>query len=147
MLQRAFHVTWILLAHLAVFDVVGVVACFVLDVAPLRYGSFGLLCAVWLVLGVFCGLFAFMNAVQYLSKKPDALPESVDRQTGALVVGVSTLLLAGLSLFFYRLWWRFNWLGGDYFVPDGSVPTLTFFASVLAGMFLTRHVMPQETPR
>jgi hypothetical protein len=144
--RRAFHVFWLVLVHLAVFDVVGVVACFVLDVAPLRYGSFGLLCAVWLVLGVFCGLIAFSNTVQYLSKTPNELPDSVDGKTGALVVWGTVLLLLGLSLLFHRLWWRFNWLGGDYFVPDGAVPTLTFFASVLAGMFLTRHVLHRPEP-
>jgi hypothetical protein len=134
------------LVHLAVFDIVGVVACFVLDVAPLRYGSFGLLCAVWLVLGVFCGIIAFANAVRFLSKTPDEVPDSVDGKTGALVVWVAALLLLGLSLLFHRLWWRFNWLGGDYFVPDGAVPTLTFFTSVLAGMFLARHLMHKDEP-
>ncbi len=134
------------LVHLAVFDIVGVVACFVLDVAPLRYGSFVLLCAVWLVLGVFCGIIAFANAVRFLSKTPDEMPDSVDGKTGALVVWVTALLLLGLSLLFHRLWWRFNWLGGDYFVPDGAVPTLTFFTSVLASTFLARHLMHKDEP-
>jgi hypothetical protein len=52
------------LLYLAVFDLIGVIACFFFDVAgvlPLGIGATSTLLfyAIWIVLGIFCGLLSY----------------------------------------------------------------------------------------
>lgn len=115
------------------FDVVGVVACFVLFFLEET------LYVVWFVLGIFCGSIAYGVGGSLFLGKDEAKGEWTDREDasriGGWVIGVPVVLLSALSVLFYRLWWRFN-PSGDYFVPASAAPTLTFFGAILAAMVL-----------
>ena len=135
----------ILLFWLIAADIVGVVACLVFDVAPLRYDSGALPYAIWFVLGVFTGLIAFGTAAEIASGEGQV---DWGRRPGAkrlanIVLAASIALLLGLGLFFNAIWWS-QGVNGEYFVPDSAPHTITFFASILLAMLIGRHTMVEE---
>jgi hypothetical protein len=112
------------LLYLIVVDVVGVVISFVLDVLftlPLAGASAAAFYALWLVLGIFCGLFSYGGAKSHGSARL------------ALAVSIALVLVLGAG-FGVLLWGSGS--GGNYFVPDNLPLTLTFFAGNGAGSFL-----------
>ena len=68
----------ILLVFLVVADVIGVVVCTLIDVAPLRHKSSLLPYAIWLVLGIFTGLFAYNAAGAWASTKAEGTSATAD---------------------------------------------------------------------
>ena len=54
---------------LAIGDVVGVIACTIFDIAPIRGNSAALPYAIWFVLGVFAGFIALFGAGSWISGK------------------------------------------------------------------------------
>lgn len=146
-LVTSFKSSVALVVWLVLTDIAGVVLLTVIDVLPLRFKSAALAYVVWLVFGVFCGLFAFNTGGRW------ALPLDYDDngandwtgQPGAAWVGnvnvaVSVLVLAGLSVLFHRLYWS-KGVAGEYYVPDSQWHTVVFFVSVLAGIFLARWTL------
>lgn len=135
MVRDALKVAVIVLGWTVVADIVGVIACFVLDVVPLRYGSGALPFVVWGVLGVFCGGVAAGSAGGALLKDHEMgwfdRPEAP--RTAQFVLAVTVVLFAALCLIFNHLWWRFH-PSGDFFVPDTASLTLTYFGGILACM-------------
>lgn len=112
------------LAYLAVFDIAGVVVSLVFDISPSPSVSGAAYYALWLVLGVFCGLFNYGTAYGDDPQK-----------TGRVVCATVTILLSALSVLFFVILWN----GGsidDSYVPDNMPLTLTFFVAVTAGTFL-----------
>ena len=103
----------ILLVFLAVADVIGVVVCTLIDVAPLRHKSSLLPYAIWLVLGIFCGLFAYNAAGAWASAKAEgAAAADLDwsarpgaRRIGSRIVAAGALVLAALAALFWKLYW------------------------------------------
>ena len=146
MLRRVFQVVLPLVLWLVGFDLVGVAACFVFDVLPLRGNSAALPFAIWFVLGVFCGLFVYFQAESALSAGDEKWPERAHgTATGTFIIAISALCLAAPCVVFYRLWWKDDWLGDSY-VPDSGALTLTFFGAILASMLLARHVSKPDPP-
>jgi len=140
MLKRIFKVLLALLVTLIVFDVVGVIVCFVLDVAPLAEKSTALVYAIWFVLGVFCGLFSYFNAGgaiadggTYWYRKENAT------EVGTFVIAVAALLLLAMCGIGYAVAWSTNPLG-VMFVPDSEPLSITFFAAILATMLFMRNL-------
>jgi hypothetical protein len=130
--------------YLAVFDIAGVVASFVLEVAGVvgRGTSAALYYTLWFVLGVLCGLLNYNTAGGFASPKSGTdWTDRVDASpTGRLVCVISILLLIGLSVLFFSIFWS-RGVVGDHYVPDSMPLTLTFFAATAAATFLAHHVL------
>ena len=130
--------------YLAVFDIAGVVLSFVLEVlgAVNRNISAALFYVLWFVLGAFCGLLNYNTAGGLASPKSEAdWTNRVDAsQTGWLVCAISILLLIGLSVLFFSIFWS-RGAEGDHYVPDSMPLTLTFFAATAAATFLAHNVL------
>ena len=138
----------ILLGFLVVADVIGVVVCTLIDVAPLRHKSSVLPYAIWLVLGIFTGMFAYNVAGAWASAKAErAAAADLDwsarpgaRRIGSEIVAASALILAALA----ALFWKLNWsrdVAGEYFVPDSAPHSILFFLSVFGGMLVARTAL------
>jgi hypothetical protein len=153
----AFKSVGSLLGYLVVADIAGVVLGAILDVLPLRAVSPPLFYAIWLVLGVLSGLFAYNLAGLWSSsgKWPTGLgsrPEdwtarSDARRTGNVILVTCISVLAVLTLSFYRFWWS-QGVNGEYYVPNSMTHTIVFLLSVLAGLILARTMlMPEQSGR
>ena len=129
---------------LAVFDILGVVVSFVLDVFGVEMAGIDAAAfyALWFVLGVFCGLLNYNTAGGLASSKSEgAWTNRVDAsKTGLLVCAILILLLIGLSVLFFATFWRGS-ADGDPYVPDNMPLTLTFFAATAAATFLGHKVL------
>jgi hypothetical protein len=140
LLRRIFRVTVALVITLVVFDVGGVVACLVLDVAPLADKSSALVYAIWFVLGVFCGLFAYVYAGGRIADGGQFWYERDGAtRTGTFVIAVTGPLLLVLCGICYAVAWSSSPLG-EYFVPDSEPLTLTFFGALFVSMLLMRNL-------
>ena len=132
------------LLYLAVFDIAGVVVSFVFEVAGVvsRDISAALFYVLWLVLGVFCGLLNYNTAGSFASPKSGTdWTERVDAsQTGLLVCAISILLLMGLSVLLFSIFWS-RAGEGDHYVPDSMPLTLTFLVAIAAATFLAHHAL------
>lgn len=128
----------VFLACLALGDVVGVVACTIFDVAPIRGYSAALPFAIWFVLGVFAGLFALFGAGSWISGKGetwDSGPEGAALSTRILLCAVA--VAAAIGTFFWWLYWS-RGVAGDYYVPDSGPHTITYLVGALGGMWVGR---------
>jgi heme/copper-type cytochrome/quinol oxidase subunit 1 len=132
------------IVYLAAFDIAGVVASFVFEVAGvvMRGVSGALFYALWFVLGVFCGLLNYNTAGGLASPKSEAdwTSRADATQTGLLVCAISTLLLIGLSVFFFSIFWDRR-AEGDHYVPDSMPLTLTFFIAAGAATFVAHNFL------
>ena len=139
----------ILLVFLVVADIIGVVVCTLIDVAPLRHKSSLLPYAIWLVLGIFTGLFAYNAAGAWASTKPEGAAATADldwsarpgaRRIGSRIVAAAALILTALAALFWKLYWSRN-VAGEYFVPDSAPHSILFFLAVFGGMLLARTAL------
>ena len=132
----------ILLICLVVADVIGVVICTLLDVAPLRHKSALLPFAIWFVLGVFTGLIAYNASGAWASPKSETdwtnLPGAA--AIGNRIVGASAVIVLILAALFHYLFWA-RGVAGEYFVPDSAPHTLVFLASTLGAMLVGRFAL------
>jgi hypothetical protein len=131
-----------LLLCLVVADVIGVVVCVVIDVAPLRHGSAILPYAIWLVLGAFAGFVAFGFAGAWASASGN---EKWVDEAGAPRIG-NTILLSSLAgvLALCGIFYWLNWsrgVVGEYFVPESMPHTLTYLLAALAAMLAARSAL------
>jgi len=151
----AFKSVGALLGYMVVADIAGVIVGTVLDILPLRAVSPALFYAIWLVLGVCCGLFAYNLAGMWSSSgrwpsdakstDEDWTARSDARRTGNVILATCISLLAVLTLYFYRFWWS-QGVNGEYYVPDSMTHTIVFLLSVLAGLVLARTMlMPEQS--
>jgi hypothetical protein len=130
------------LVCLVVADVIGVVVCVVIDVAPLRHGSAILPYAIWLVLGAFAGFVAFGFAGAWASASGN---EKWVDEPGAPRIG-NTILLSSLIVvlvlcgLFYSLYWS-RGVVGEYFVPDSLPHTLTYLLAAFVAMLAARSAL------
>jgi hypothetical protein len=137
-----------LLVCLVAADLVGVVVCVVIDVAPLRYGSAALPYAIWLVLGAFAGFIAFGFAGAWASASGNEkwVDEPGAPRIGNHVLLASLIVMLALCGLFYWLYWS-RGVVGEYFVPDSLPHTLTFLLAALGAMLAARsalHPMPAQ---
>lgn len=139
----------ILLVFLVVADVIGVVVCTLIDVAPLRHKSSLLPYAIWLVLGIFTGLIAYNAAGAWASARTEGEAATADldwsarpgaRRIGSRIVAASALILAALAALFWKLYWS-RGVAGEYFVPDSAPHSILFFLAVFGGMLLARTAL------
>jgi hypothetical protein len=136
-----------LLGFLVAADIVGVVIGTILDILPLRGVSGLLFYAIWLVLGIFCGLLAYNVAGAWATPKAGGKAGAEDwtglpdaRRIGSVILVVGILTVAALIAFFYQIYWS-QGVAGEYYVPDSMSHSLTFFLSVLAGIVLARTAL------
>jgi hypothetical protein len=137
----------ILLLFLVAADVIGVVVCTLIDVAPLRHKSSLLPYAIWLVLGIFTGMFAYNAAGAWASAPPQESAASQDwsarpgaRRIGSQIVVAGAPVLLALGLLFWKLYWSQS-VTGEYFVPDSAPHSILFFLAVFGGMLFARAAL------
>jgi hypothetical protein len=130
------------LVCLVVGDVIGVVVCVVIDVAPLRYASAALPFAIWLVLGAFAGFvaFGFAGAWSSASGNEKWVDEAAAPHIGNRVLLSSLIVVLALCATFYWLYWS-RGVVGEYFVPDSMPHTLTYLLAALGAMLAARSAL------
>jgi len=128
------------LVCLALGDVVGVVACTIFDIAPIRGSSAALPYAIWFVLGVFVGLIAAFAAGTWIAGRDDKWDEGP--RAGPIATGIFLSALAvsiALCVLFWTLYWA-KGVEGEYYVPDSMPHSLTYLIAALIGLWLVRLV-------
>lgn len=146
MLQTFLKTAAVLVGYLIAADVIGVVACVIFDVAPLRYDSGGLPYAIWFVLGVFTGFLVLGTAGALASAGGDEswMDRPGSKTTANRVLASSLLILLVLCCFFYRIYWS-QGVAGEYFVPDSAPHTITFVISIMGAMLIGRSLTTAKT--
>jgi hypothetical protein len=124
---------------LALGDVVGVVACTIFDIAPIRGNSAALPYAIWFVLGVFVGFITAFAAGTWIAGKDrwDEGPRAAGIATGIFLSALA--VSAVLCVLFWKLYWS-QGVEGEYYVPDSQSHSLTYLVAALGGMWLVRLV-------
>lgn len=128
------------LVCLAIGDLIGVVACTIFDIAPIRGNSPALPYAVWFVLGVFVGVTTAFAAGTWIAGQDDKWDEGP--RAGGIATGIflSSLAVAVLlCVLFWKLYWS-QGVEGEYYVPDSQPHSITYLVAALAGMWLARLV-------
>ena len=127
------------LACLAFGDVVGVIACTIFDVAPIRGNSAALPYAIWFVLGVFAGFLAFGTAGIWASPAGDdkwmEAPYAFGLATRIFLAALVTAI--AIAVFFWWLYWS-RGVDGEYYVPDSGPHTITYLVSALGAIWIGR---------
>jgi hypothetical protein len=135
------------LGGLVAADIAGAIACTIFDILPLRGVSGALAYAIWLVIGVFCGLFVYNTAGAWASPKAEAAGDWSARpgasRIGTGVLITSVVIVAGLAWLFYAIYWSHGVAGDDY-VPDSESHSIVFFVAVLGGMAVGRFALMSD---
>lgn len=136
-----------ILGCLIVADIVGVIACVVMDVGSPRYWSAPLPYVIWFVLGVFTALMAYNAAGAWTAADPDKewTEQPGASRRGAIIVAIAVLEMLALSALFYGLFWS-RGVAGEYFVPDSAPHTIVFFVSVGGSMLFFHRLLTPVTP-
>ena len=123
---------------LAIGDVVGVVACTIFDIAPIRGNSAALPYAVWFVLGVFAGFLALFGAGSWITGKGENWDKGPEATALATRIFLSALVTAlAIGVFFWWLYWS-RGVDGEYYVPDSGPHTITYLVSALGAIWIGR---------
>lgn len=136
----------VLILCLIVADVVGVIVCSLFDIAPIRAKSALLPYAIWLVLGIFCGLSAYQGAGTwaFADREGEWTGHREAFRVGNVIVATGAGILAALLFLFRGLYWTTG-VAGDYYVPDSAPHSILFALSVLAAIAGT-HFLLLPTP-
>jgi hypothetical protein len=128
-------------------DVGGVIVVTVIDILPLRFASAALAYAIWFVIGVFCGLYAYNVAGAWASPKGegDWSGRLGARLIGAGVLIVGALVVAGVAWLAYALFWSKGVAGEDY-VPDSAPHSIVFLVAVLGAAVMARFFLMPSAP-
>src|SRR5580704_19240752 len=132
MLGLVVKTVLVFVALLVAADIGGVIIVTVIDILPLRFASAALAYAIWFVIGVFCGLYAYNFAGAWASPKGegDWSGRPGARRIGTGVVIVGTLVVAGVAWLAFALFWSRGVAGEDY-VPDSAPHSIVFLVAVL----------------
>jgi hypothetical protein len=123
---------------LGIGDVVGVVACTIFDIAPIRGNSAALPYAIWFVLGIFAGFIALYGAGSWISGKGENWDKGPEGVTLSTHIFLSALVVAlSVGAVFWRLYWS-RGVNGEYYVPDSAPHTITYLVSALVAIWLGR---------
>ena len=132
-----------ILVHVVIFDVIGVVVSFVVDVLPLAFGSRALFYAIWLMDGFFCGVFSFGNSGELVSGGSNTdwgwRHHEKGVRTARLVAGVTLVFLTAMIVANFKFQ---RGHGESVFVPDDDGLTLTYWIGMVIGTVLFLRVMP-----
>lgn len=136
----------VLTCSLLLAAIVGTVGSAVLEVFLPRFFSALLPYAIWLVLGIYCGLFSFGGAGAWAAghaspwTRSDQAPQAEADWTsapGAKRIGTGVVIVAAIAIIP---------LAALVHLTSTTGHSLTFFVSVLAGMILGRwSLMPTDT--
>lgn len=128
-----------------VSDIAGVVVCTVADLVFPWSTTRALFYAIWIVLGLFTGLFIHYFAGALAS--PDSEGVWTDRQdaarTGMLVCAATVLVLAGLALGSRRL----RGSSDSMYVPDDPALSITYFIAIATGLAFSQLIIPKTSKR
>jgi hypothetical protein len=128
----------VFLVCLIIGDVVGVVACTIFDIAPIRGNSAALPYAIWFVLGVFVGFIVSFGAGSWITGKGEKWDEGPEAPALTLSIFLSALAVAlAIGAFFWWLYWS-RGVEGEYYVPDSGPHTITYLVSALGAMWVLR---------
>jgi hypothetical protein len=129
----------ICLACLAVTDIAGVAVVFVAEVFSGRFESNMLYYAIWLVAGIFCGMYYTAFAAATAAQSP--FLKARLWLTPLTAAAISALLIYVLRLL--------NELdargGGDHWVPGHKGLTFTFFICFVSSCFFFQHAMKNRS--
>lgn len=134
----------VLILCLVVADIVGVFVCTLFDISPFEGAGAALPYAIWPVLGIFCGISAFAMAGAWHSPEGDWMRRPEARRIATIILVTGAVLIRGLSLFFYRIYWS-QGVAGEYYVPDSAPHSLVFFVSVLGAMAFCRYALTPKS--
>ena len=128
-------------------DIGGAIVVTIIDILPLKFASAALGYAIWLVIGAFCGLFAYNIAGAWASPKGDGdwtgRPGAGRIGLGVLIIGA--LVVAAVAWLAYAMVWSQGVAGEDY-VPDSAPHSIVFLVAVLGAAVMARFfLMPGET--
>ena len=124
-------VAGVTVVSLIVFDVLGVMASFVLDLFSADDAPSAEVYVLWFVLGVFCGLANYQGGV-------GALRAASERpvRAGRIVLGMTMVVAATALCALHRYVWP---TAPSYYVPDSESLTFTFVLTIVAtGVFAHR---------
>ncbi len=135
-------------------DVAGAIAVTIFDILPLKFASAAVAYAIWLVLGGFCGLFAYNTAGDWASPKGEAGAPDWSARPGAGGIGTGVLITAlivigALAVLFYLLGWSGRVAADDDYVPDSISHSIVFFVAVTGALIAARFVLmptPDKPP-
>ena len=117
-----------------VADLIGVLAVTIFDILFDRFDSGALYYAIWLVIGVFGGIF-------YISACHQWSGDQYSPGDGILATSVSLVLSALLIFVFYQLGeMSTNVTTYDYYIPGHKYVTYTFFITFVSTAFLGRNL-------
>jgi len=125
----------VLIICLVAADVIGVIVCTLFDIAPIRAKSALLPYAIWLVLGIFCGLSAYQGAGAwaFADREGEWTGHVEAFRAGNAIIVTGAVLLAALLFLFRQLYWTAG-VAGEYYVPDSAPHSILFALSVLGAM-------------
>ncbi len=133
--QQVGIVIGVELFFLGAADLVGAVACFLLDTFESSPGM-AIIYTIWFVLGVFCGVLIYTaagDAVSRKSKDWTAHPNALG--TAWTIILTTAAILTAIAVGWYYKDWRYGDVDGIY-VPGSRSVTLTFFVTIMVTMFL-----------
>lgn len=139
----------VLTGCLIVADIAGVIVCTLFDIAPIRAKSAVLPYAIWLVLGIFCGMFAYQGAGTWslAGKEGEWTDHPEAFHAGNAIVITSAAILTALLLLFRHIYWNAG-VDGEYYVPDSAPHSILFALSVLCAIAGTHFLLlPTPPPR
>jgi hypothetical protein len=127
-------------------DIAGALVVTLVDIVLPGANSPAFAYAVWLVFGVFCGLFIYSYAGGWSSPKPEAgdwtaTPGSTRLGTRVFIIGL--VAIVGVGLLLYATLWSRGIVGEDY-VPDSEPHSIVFLLSVIAGMAAGRFMLMSD---
>jgi hypothetical protein len=128
-----------LIACLIAATIVGAIGCTIVGiVVPVRFASGLLFYAAWLVIGVYCGTFAYNAAGAWSSAKIAGKSWSEQAEAGRrgnliLAIGGAVLIALALSYGYFGVSG-----GSDPYVPDNAPLTFVFLLATLGGMIVGR---------
>jgi len=139
------------LVYLVVFDLIGVAVCSFFDLAsvlPLKIGATStvLFYAIWVVLGIFCGLLSYDagGKIGSANGPGDWTSREGAGRTGLMVVWIESAILAAVLILCFLFLWQHD-LASGFFVPGDARLTLVFFAAIVASVVLG-HTRLRPTP-
>jgi hypothetical protein len=133
-----------LIVSLVVIDIIGVIACVWFDISPFRGNSAALTYTIWFVGGIFAGIFALSWAGSWISGNEGWMDRPEAPGIAVRISLTCAVILAGLSFFFWRIYWS-QGVEGEYFVPDSMSHTLTYFLSAFAVLVAAPFMLKSKT--
>jgi Kef-type K+ transport system membrane component KefB len=148
MMLRFAKAAGLLLGHVVVFDILGVIGCFVFDLFGVTDGG-GIIYAylIWFVAGVFCGGLGYLQTGSIFAPESPNDADWADLADadviGRRVIFATLLVTVLVSIPCYFLQWRLA-DNGPY-VPDNEALSLIYLGTIFATtIFMHRVLRPRR---